>query len=53
MVNMGTDEILIDDNDGWTVYTADGMPSAQWEVMALVASDAYETFYAEQNVIGI
>ncbi len=42
MVNMGTDEIFIDDNDGWTVYTADGMPSAQWEVMVLVTNDGYE-----------
>ena len=29
MVNMGTSEIYIDDEDGWTVYTADGKPSAQ------------------------
>ncbi len=42
MVNMGTDEIFIDDNDGWTVYTADGMPSAQWEVMVLVTNEGYE-----------
>ncbi len=42
MVNMGTDEIFVDDNDGWTVYTADGMPSAQWEVMVLVTDDGYE-----------
>lgn len=42
MVNMGTDEIFIDDNDGWTVYTADGMPSAQWEVMVLVTNNGYE-----------
>ncbi len=42
MVNMGTDEIFVDDNDGWTVYTADGMTSAQWEVMVLVTNDGYE-----------
>lgn len=42
MVNMGIDEIFIDDNDGWTVYTADGMPSAQWEVMVLVTNNGYE-----------
>ncbi|WFR59188.1 methionyl aminopeptidase [Anaerocolumna sp. AGMB13025] len=42
MVNMGTDEIFVDDNDGWTVYTADGMPSAQWEIMVLVTNDGYE-----------
>lgn len=42
MVNMGTDEVFVDDNDGWTVYTADGMPSAQWEVMVLVTNNGYE-----------
>jgi methionyl aminopeptidase len=42
MVNMGTDEIFVDDKDGWTVYTEDGMPSAQWEVMVLVTNDGYE-----------
>jgi len=42
MVNMGTDKIFVDDKDGWTVYTADGMPSAQWEVMVLVTNDGYE-----------
>ncbi|WP_313344650.1 methionyl aminopeptidase [Sedimentibacter sp.] len=42
MVNMGADEIFADDNDGWTIYTADGMPSAQWEVMVLVTNDGYE-----------
>ncbi|WIV12917.1 methionyl aminopeptidase [Proteiniborus sp. MB09-C3] len=42
MVNMGTDEVFVDDNDGWAVYTADGMPSAQWEVMVLVTNNGYE-----------
>ncbi|MGN9164506.1 methionyl aminopeptidase [Tissierellaceae bacterium HCP3S3_D8] len=42
IVNMGTDEIFVDDNDGWTIYTADGMPSAQWEVMVLVTNNGYE-----------
>ena len=42
IVNMGTDEIFVDDNDGWTFYTADGMPSAQWEVMVLVTNEGYE-----------
>lgn len=42
IVNMGTEEIFIDDNDGWTVYTTDGMPSAQWEVMVLVTNNGYE-----------
>lgn len=32
MVNMGTDQIYVDDANDWTVYTEDGMPSAQWEI---------------------
>jgi methionyl aminopeptidase len=42
MVNMGTDEIFIDEDDDWTVYTADGAPSAQWEIMVLVTEEGYE-----------
>lgn len=42
MVNMGTSEIYVDDDDGWTVYTADGKPSAQWEITVAVTKDGYE-----------
>lgn len=42
MLNMGTDEIYIDEFDNWTVYTADGKPSAQWEIQVLVTDDGYE-----------
>lgn len=42
MVNMGTDEIFTDEEDGWSVYTADGKPSAQWEIMVLVTEEGYE-----------
>lgn len=42
MVNMGTSEIYIDDEDGWTVYTKDGKPSAQWEITVAVTKDGYE-----------
>lgn len=42
MLNMGTDKIFTDKDNGWTVYTADGKPSAQWEVMVLVTDDGYE-----------
>ena len=31
MINLGTDEIFIDSDNDWTVYTEDGAPSAQWE----------------------
>lgn len=42
MVNMGKQEIYIDDDNGWTVYTEDGQPSAQWEVQVLVTETGYE-----------
>lgn len=31
MINMGRYEVYIDEDDGWTVLTDDGLPSAQWE----------------------
>ena len=31
MINMGTWEGFIDEEDGWTVVTEDELPSAQWE----------------------
>ena len=42
MVNMGRDDILIDEEDGWTVTTGDGLPSAQWEIQVLVTETGYE-----------
>jgi methionyl aminopeptidase len=42
MVNMGTDRIKEDKKNGWTIYTADGAPSAQWEVTVLVTEDGSE-----------
>ena len=42
MVNMGNDDIFIDDEDDWTVYTEDGSLSAQWEITVLVTEDGYE-----------
>lgn len=42
MVNMGKVEIFIDEANGWTAYTKDGKPSAQWEVQVLVTEDGYE-----------
>ena len=42
MVNMEKADIYIDDEDGWTVYTEDGKPSAQWEVTLAVTEDGYE-----------
>ena len=42
MVNMGSDEIFCDEENGWTVYTEDGSLSAQWEVTVLVTEDGCE-----------
>ncbi len=42
MINMGTEEIYVDEKDEWTVYTADGKPSAQWEIQVLVTEDGHE-----------
>lgn len=36
MINMGSPEFYVDAKNGWTVYTEDGMPSAQWEVTVAV-----------------
>lgn len=42
MVNQGTQEIYIDEDNGWEVYTDDGKLSAQWEVTIAVTEDGYE-----------
>ena len=42
MVNMGTAQIYTDKENGWEVYTMDGMPSAQWEYQVLVTEEGYE-----------
>ena len=42
MVNAGAPEINMDDPNGWTVRTADGSDSAQWEVQLVVTEDGYE-----------
>lgn len=42
MVNMGTSEVYVDEEDNWTVYTADGKPSAQWEITVAVTEDGCE-----------
>jgi len=42
MINMGARDIFIDEDDGWTVYTDDGLPSAQWESQILITADGNE-----------
>ncbi|MDO4620162.1 MAG: methionyl aminopeptidase [Lachnospiraceae bacterium] len=42
MVNLGEADVWQDEENGWTIYTQDGSPSAQWEVQVLVTEDGYE-----------
>jgi len=42
MVNMGRPDVYQDDEDGWTIYTDDGKPSAQWEYTILITEDGHE-----------
>ena len=42
MINMGSPDFYVDEDNGWTVYTEDGKPSAQWEVQVLVTEEGYE-----------
>ncbi len=42
MVNMGERYIYEDEDNGWTIYTEDGSPSAQWEVQLVVTETGYE-----------
>lgn len=42
MVNMGAADIYIDEENKWEVYTEDGLPSAQWEIMVLVTQEGSE-----------
>lgn len=42
MVNMGGHEIYTDRKNGWEVYTADGKPSAQWEIQLYVTEEGTE-----------
>jgi len=42
MVNMGTAEVVSTVENDWEIYTADGKPSAQWELMVLVTEDGAE-----------
>lgn len=42
MLNMKKSGIRISTIDGWTAYTKDKLPSAQWEHTVLVTDDGYE-----------
>lgn len=42
MVNMGTHEVFVDEEDGWTVVTEDEELSAQWEHTFLMTENGLE-----------
>ena len=42
MINMGTHEVFIDEEDGWTVVTEDELPSAQWEHTFVMTENGLE-----------
>ena len=42
MINAGESPIDMSDPNGWTVRTADGSDSAQWEIQVVVTEDGYE-----------
>ena len=42
MVNMGTAVVCTHIDNDWEIYTEDGLPSAQWELMVLVTDEGYE-----------
>ena len=42
MINLGSHEVFMDADDGWTICTEDGLPSAQWEHMLLITETGNE-----------
>lgn len=42
MVNAGKADVILNQENGWTVNTRDGKDSAQWEVTVLITEDGYE-----------
>lgn len=42
MINMGTHEVFVDEEDDWTVVTEDELPSAQWEHTFVMTDDGLE-----------
>lgn len=42
MINMGTHEVFVDEEDDWTVVTEDELPSAQWEHTFVMTEDDLE-----------
>lgn len=50
MINLGTHKTVLSSMDGWTVRTADGKLSAQWEHTCLVTADGVERLTATKKI---
>ena len=42
MINQGKRQVYLDSDDEWTIYTADGSLSAQWEYTVLMTDEGLE-----------
>lgn len=42
MVNQGTYDVFVDEENEWTIYTADDKLSAQWEHTVLITETGIE-----------
>lgn len=42
MINEGTYQVYVDEENGWTIYTEDGLLSAQWEHTLLITETGVE-----------
>ncbi len=42
MINMGRADVCTHEDNDWEIFTDDGRPSAQWEIMVLVTEDGHE-----------
>lgn len=47
MLTLGSKKIYMDEFDGWTIRTIDGLPAAHFENTVLVTDDGYEILTGE------
>ncbi len=47
MLNLGTKDVCLTDQDDWVIVTEDGLPSAHFEHTVLVTKDGYEILTGE------
>ena len=49
MLNLGSRHISMDEDDGWTIFTDDGCPSAHFEHTVVVTKDGYKILTGEKS----